>query len=103
MPLVGEEVFQGGEEEGAEAAAGAVGVADVVLFEELAEEGLGEVLGVVVVVALAAGEGVEGKPVGLAEVGEGGVGSGADEIAGGEDEGPLGLNKIKKITQFLAI
>ena len=48
-----------------------VEVGEVALLEELGEVGLGEVAGLVGVISLVPDEGVEGVPVGLAQVLEG--------------------------------
>ena len=87
--FIEEEVFEGGEEEGAEFSFGAVDGGEGFFVEEVGEEVLGEVFGFGGGAALAADVGVEGEPVELGEFGEGlaGIGVGL-RIGGGEDDGP---------------
>lgn len=90
--LVGEEMLEGGEEEGAKTALGGVevGVGEELLLEEGGEKFLGEVFGGFGGVAVAADVGVEGVPVGAGELFEGVAGGGrvGGVAGGGEDEGP---------------
>jgi len=89
-PFLVHEVFEGDDEEGAEAAFAGVGGVEPVMFEEAGEEFLGEVLGVVGGTAAAAGVGVEGVPVAAADGLEGGGGAGGLALGGGEDHRPAG-------------
>lgn len=88
--LADEEVVQGGEEEGAEASAFPGEACEVVALEEPGEEGLGEILGGMRIMAAAPDEGVERVPVGAADLFECVASTGAVRIARacGEDEGP---------------
>ena len=76
VALVLEEVFDGAEEVGAEAAEGGVGAADISGTEEAGEEFLGELAGGVFGAAFGAEEAEDGLVVGVAEVGEGGAAGG---------------------------
>ena len=86
-------MFEGGEQKGAEFAFFGLNLAEVVLVEELGEEGLGEVLGSRGVVAVSAEEGVEGEPVGFAEGAEGLGAFWGGGALGGEYDAPVGGHK----------
>src|SRR6185437_13161628 len=92
--FVGGEVFEAGEEEGAEFSLCLVDGGEGVFFEEAGEEALDEVFGFGGVVAVAAEPGVEGEPVGLCEVVEGAAGGFGGGAFGGEDEGPAGGGEV---------
>src|SRR5436190_10801433 len=83
--LVGEEVLQAGEEEAPELALGPGHARQGVAFDEVAEESLGEILGVLDVVALAPDVEVAGLPVSLDQRAE------FLPVAGFEDQRPRGL------------
>src|SRR5207249_1297478 len=89
VPLVGNVVLERGEKEGAEAAAAPIGTADRALLEECYEEALGEVPGGVRILPAPANEGVDGRPVRLAERREGVPPGLILEVAGGEHDAPL--------------
>ena len=90
IPLVGEEVADGGAEEGAEAARFRPEVLEVALLEEAREVGLGEVLRVRGGVSLAPNEAVDGRPVALAEGGERFLRRGGVPGGGLDDDAPVG-------------
>jgi hypothetical protein len=89
--VVGEEVVEGGEEEGAEFAFGGVDGFEGIGFEEAGEEFLGEIFGEVGGIAAAAEVGIQGRPVEAGELFERGVAEGGGGVvAGGEDDAPAG-------------
>ncbi len=63
VPFVGEEMLQGGEEEGAETTAFAGCVPEIIFLKQLSKESLGEVFGIVMSGSASADEGMEGIPV----------------------------------------
>ncbi len=69
-PLAGEEVLHGGEQEAAESSACGVGCAQVVFLEQLGEERLGEVAGVLDLISASTHIGVQRIPVVRAQRGE---------------------------------
>ncbi len=87
VALVADEMSEGGEKEGAELAFGGAEGGEIAAGEQIGEEALGEVFGLVGGVAAAAEVGVEREPVDAQEIVEGAAGAGGLGI-GGEDEGP---------------
>ena len=96
VPLVGEEVLERGQEEGAEFAFGAIDGGEGVFFNEAGEESLNKVFGFSGRVSLAAEVSVEREPIKGGEFAHGTLGGGASSacrrlpIAGGEDDAPAG-------------
>src|SRR5207245_2190013 len=88
--FVGQEVLAGGEQVGAEPAAGAVGGGEVVLLQEAGEERLGQVLGGVVVVATAADISINRVPVQPAQVGQRLPGVRGGRVLSRGDQAPAG-------------
>jgi hypothetical protein len=93
VACVRHEVLHGAEEIGAKAPPIWGGTDEPTGFDNAGQEGLGEVLGLVGRSASAAGKGVEGAPIGRAEMFEGGAGLGLVAVLGapreGGDEAPL--------------
>lgn len=93
--VFGEVVPEGAEKEGSEAAAAGIGLSQEAPGEELGEERLGQVLGIVWGESAAGGEGADGTPVGVAQLGKGAVGRGVVEsgLMEAEDAGPAGFRE----------
>lgn len=88
--FVGEEVLQGTEEESPQAAFFAVGAGEGILFEQVNEEGLRQVLRVRGGVAAASQERVQRRPVGLAKIRQRGLrGDGRLALHGEQDHAPM--------------
>lgn len=68
VTLIGEEMFQGGQKEGAEASFALVHRVEVILFEQAEEKFLRQILGVVGALALAADVSVERTPIEAAQL-----------------------------------
>ena len=93
-PFVGEVVFDCAEEVGAEASFGLGEKLNTIVFEELSEETLREVFGIMLVGAAAADESIERIPILFAELRESfGTGGGVTFFCI-DDERPAGLREI---------
>jgi hypothetical protein len=90
---VRQEVLQRGEQERAEATLGLIDRSEKVAAEQVGKKGLGEVAGLVGVVAAAADVGAERKPVGLEQRFEGGVRLAFGAVTGVQHDPPLGGGK----------
>lgn len=93
-PVLGEEVLEAGDEEGAEFAARSVEVGQAAAVEQIGEELLGEVFGVFRLMALASDVGVDGRPVGGAKAFEGGLSGGGRTRPGLANDTPLGRTEV---------
>ena len=90
VALVAEEVPARGQQERAELPLLAIDPGQRPGLQQRGEEGLGQVLGRVRVVVVAADVGVDRLPVRLAEHGQRVLGAGLVAVAGGEDQAPVG-------------
>jgi len=97
VPLVGGIVLQRGEQERAETPALAIRRLDVVLFEQLGEEPLNQVFGLLLRIPAPAQVGVQRVPVRLAQVGERRARVGVLRIARGDDQCPLRSFKAQRV------
>jgi hypothetical protein len=87
--FIREEMFEGTEQKGSEPALFGVGALNTLFREQLGEERLGEIAGAFGVTTDPAGERVNGRPVGAAELVEGGAGGSRRAGAGLENHAPM--------------
>jgi hypothetical protein len=90
VAAVGQIVGARGPQEGAEPAPRLIEPCQVAAPQQVGEEALDQVLGLVGRVAAAAGKGVEGEPVVAAEPLQRGAGRGVSRVAGAGDAAPAG-------------
>ena len=96
-------MFQPDEQERAKFAALRVSHAQMFAFQEPGEELLGQILSVVRIMRLPPDEGVEGIPIGAAQLLQRRLRSGCRTVTGGHDHAPMGGSKLgrgrwKKVT-----
>ena len=91
--FIGQEAFEGQQQEGAEAAFGAVGRRQIIFFQADGEKPLDQIFGVMGASAGAAGEGIERIPVALAKPFQRFPAPGGIGPTGGQHDAPMGGGK----------
>ena len=93
--IVDHEIPQAGQQIGTETPQFRVGAAGEVFFEQMPEEGRGDVLGILMAFARTENVGVEGRPVGAAKGLQGRTAFGGVGFGGIDDDGPAGGVKMR--------
>src|SRR5688572_8681531 len=89
IPLVGQKVFDGGEQEGAESPASPIGISQIVLFEQQREKSLRQILRLVLIETISSDEGVDGWPIRLTQGGQRLVRVRSRKVGRGLNESPV--------------
>src|ERR1041384_7753387 len=92
-PVLGQEMLQHGEQEGAKFAFAAVRGAEVILFQQAGEEFLRQILSVMRLVAASANERVKRPPVSAAQFRQRFGSLRSITLPGGQNDAPMGRRK----------